>query len=123
AEARGFGAATVDPGLALCDARCRPQKRHDPVGQLAGELDGPRRDGSDVNRDRLRRRALREMGWWALAPEPASYRRDVAPQRRRRILHVDPERLVDRRMTDAEPQNEASARGVGDEGRDLPALG
>jgi len=55
------------------------------------------------------------------APGPASYRRDVAPQRRRRILHVDPERLVDRRMTDAEPQNEASARGVGDEGRALRA--
>src|SRR2546426_1651380 len=61
------------------------------------------------------------MGRRALALEPAPHRRDVTAQRAWRVAHVDAERLVDRRMTDAESEDETSVRRVRDERRALRA--
>ena len=64
---------------------------------------------------------MREMGRRAFALEPAPHRGDVTAQRARRVAHVDAERLVDRRMADAESEDETSVRRVRDERRALRA--
>src|SRR5438094_5749207 len=61
------------------------------------------------------RRAFAGDGRRAFAFEPAPHRRDVTAQRVWRVAHVDAERLVDRRMADAESEDETSVGRVRDE--------
>src|SRR5437870_46314 len=69
----------------------------------------------DVEQNRPHGGPLREMGRRAFAFEPAPHRRDVTAQRVWRVAHVDAERLVDRRMADAESEDETSVGRVRDE--------
>jgi hypothetical protein len=107
--------ARPDPRLALRDAGRRPQERHDAVRELAGEHDGARGHRCNVDRHRLRRWPLRQVRRGTFAPEPVPYGRNVPPELRRRLPHVDPKRVVDGRVADPEPQDEAPAGRVGDE--------
>src|SRR5215470_8920156 len=69
----------------------------------------------------LYRGALGQMSRGTFALEPAAHRGHVAPERDRRVSHVDAERGVDGWMADAETEHEAAIGGVGDERRALGA--
>src|SRR5215468_9820637 len=90
----------------LCFTRSGPEKRHDTVRQLGRDLDGARSDGRHVQGHSLYRGALGQMSRGTFALEPAAHRGHVAPERDRRVSHVDAERGVDGWMADAETEHE-----------------
>src|SRR5262245_18862203 len=121
AQIRRLRAALLDPRAALLHALGGPEKWHDAVRQLARELDGARSDGRHVEGHALGRGTLGQVSRGTFALEPAAHRGHVAPERDRRVAHLDAERGVDGRMAHAETEHEAAIGGVGDESGALGA--